>query len=298
MSEQAAPADSPSMEDRVSALFEKPIPETEAPEQTTEEPEATSEAPAETAPDFEEVEYEGEKYQVPPKLKEAIIRQSDYTKKTQEVAEQRKLIEHKEEQLKIAAMQRDFEQYVQNEVSELRELDSQLKMYDNINWREVSADDRSLYMLEMNRLEKLRNAKVAEIEGKNKEFTAKVQEQVQGLKNQAQKLLKERIPQWNEATAKETRDWALSNGFTESEINSISDPRHAELLWKAYQYDKARTSAQPAVAQAKSAKVSASNPMPQDVKDKLNFRKQLAKAPKGSQEHRRILEARAAKIFG
>jgi hypothetical protein len=129
-SEQAAApsaADSPTLEQRAASIFgdapkpqPKPQPQqvrqaVQPDEQTDQAPtpeDATNESPQgedSTAPSFEEVEYEGELYQVPPKLKEAIIRQSDYTKKTQEVAETRKLIEHQQSQLRVAQQQAAFE---------------------------------------------------------------------------------------------------------------------------------------------------------------------------------------------
>jgi hypothetical protein len=314
MSEQAAVADSP-IEDRVSsALFgdpitkqiPKPVNPVQQPVQEA-QPEAPEEAQSEVSedtpeqtesPQFEEVEYEGEKYQVPPKLKEAIIRHADYTKKTQEVSSRAKALEHKEQQIHAYGLQQEFNKVAEPLARELMEIDSQLKVYDQVNWREVPADERSLHMLEMSRLEKLKSAKEGEIESKRKEFDAKFQEQVRGLQDKAQKLLKERIPQWNETTAKETRDWAISNGFTEQEISSIHDPRHAEVLWKAYQFDKAKQAAQPAVAQAKSAKVGATNPMPQDVRNKLNFRKAIAKTENDPRARKQVVEDRIASIFG
>jgi hypothetical protein len=309
MSEQAAIADSP-IEDRVSAaLFGEPKKPVQKPveaqqsqqEGQTDEPiteEATSEAEAETAPQFEEVEYDGEKYQVPPKLKEAIIRQSDYTKKTQEVAEERKLVKHQLEQIRVASLQKEFTKAVEPELKEIYTIDQQLAQYDQVNWREIPAEDRSLHMLEMQRLEKLKAAKLGEVEQKRVQFDAKYQEQVRELQSNAQKLLKDRIPQWSETTAKETRDWAISNGFTDEEINSIHDPRHAEVLWKAAQYDKARKSAQPSVAQAKAAKVGSTNPMPQDVRNKLNFRKAVAKTENDPRARKQVVEDRIASIFG
>lgn len=306
MSEQAAIADSP-IEDRVSAaLFGEPKPKNPAPvqapveqtDQVPEQPEATSEAevPAETAPEFEEVEYEGEKYQVPPKLKEAIIRQSDYTKKTQEVAEVRKLLSHAREQIEVASLQNQFSKSVEPELNEIRQLDSQLSAYENVNWREIPAEDRTLHMLEMQRLEKARAAKLGEIELKRQQFDGTFKEQVKKLQAEAKKLLKERIPNWSEQTEKETRDWALSNGFTEEEVNSISDPRHAEVLWKAAQFDKAKQSAKPAVQQAKAAKVSGTNPMPQSVRDKLAFNKAL-KAASDPYAQQRVVEQRVGSLF-
>lgn len=46
-------------------------------------------------PELSQVEYEGKTYQLPPELKDALLRQADYTKKTMEVADTRKSIEAK-----------------------------------------------------------------------------------------------------------------------------------------------------------------------------------------------------------
>jgi len=75
--EQAAEANTPAEGDE-SALDDL--------EELVAEPEATG-------PDEAEVEYEGETFKVPTKLKDAILRQADYTKKTTEVANQRRELE-------------------------------------------------------------------------------------------------------------------------------------------------------------------------------------------------------------
>ena len=60
----------------------------------------TPEADADGAPDegqpeddTEEVDWDGAKYRVPKPLKDALLRQADYTRKTQELAEQRRTVE-------------------------------------------------------------------------------------------------------------------------------------------------------------------------------------------------------------
>ena len=58
----------------------------------------------EPPPELEEVEHEGKKYQIPKPLKGALLMQADYTRKTQEVAEQRRAVE--EQQRQYAEFQR------------------------------------------------------------------------------------------------------------------------------------------------------------------------------------------------
>jgi hypothetical protein len=278
----------------------KSAPSEQPPDQVPEQPEATSETPEgeSTVPAFEEVEYEGKTYQVPPELKEAVIRQSDYTKKTQELSEQRQLVEHQQAQMRLAAMQQQFEQSVSTERQQLSMLDYLIGERSKANWAQMSTDELMRSRLEIDQLKEQKAGIEAEIGKKQEQHFAQLQEQVKAAQAKANELLKQRIPQWSEATKNEVRDWALANGFTKEEVSSIHDPRHAEVLWKASQYDKARKSAQPAVAAAKAAKVSGSNPMPAEVREKLNFRKAVAKTEGNAQERRAVVEQRITSIFG
>lgn len=312
--------DSPSVEQRIGNIFAKesqgtpekrqpqqaPVAQQQEPdEQTDQAPaieDATSdEAPAgddSTAPQFEEVEFNGERYQVPPELKEAIIRQSDYTKKTSELAASRKQFEHREAQLALAENNAQFERTIGPQQAEIHQIEAQLNQYNQLNWREIDANDRTLYMLEMQRLEKSLAAKKGELDLKRQEFTQAQTAQMRKLQAEANTVLQSRIPGWGEKTATEVRDWAVKNGFTQEEVNSIYDPRHAEVLWKAAQYDKARSNAKPAVQAAKVARPSSSNPMPQATKELLNFRNTIKKTAPNSPERKQAVEARVGALFG
>jgi hypothetical protein len=81
----SAPADAP---EAVDTSFDSSLLEPDAP------PEVET-----SDDDSEEVDYEGEKYKLPKKLKDALLRQQDYTQKTQQVAEQRRAIEAQAQQV-------------------------------------------------------------------------------------------------------------------------------------------------------------------------------------------------------
>lgn len=67
------------------------------------------------ADEFEEIDFDGEQFNVPKKLKEAFLRQADYTKKTQEVAEQRRAIEAQAQSVQITQQrQMEFAQDIAN----------------------------------------------------------------------------------------------------------------------------------------------------------------------------------------
>jgi hypothetical protein len=55
--------------------------------------------PGEEAEELETVDYDGKQYQVPKALKAGIMMQADYTRKTQEVAEQRRELESRSQQI-------------------------------------------------------------------------------------------------------------------------------------------------------------------------------------------------------
>jgi hypothetical protein len=274
------------------------------PDQVPEQQDATSDqgetevSTESTAPAFEEVEWEGKTYQVPPELKEAVIRQSDYTKKTQDLASQRQLLEHQQAQQRLAGLQQEFEKSVATERQQIGMLDYLIEQRSKANWAQMNTDELVRARLELDQFKEQKSAIEAEIGKKQQQHSAKLQESLAAAREQANALLKQRIPQWSEATAKETRDWALANGFTNEEVASIYDPRHAEVLWKASQYDKTRASAQPAVAQARAAKVSSANPMPKDVRAKLDFRNAVKRTEGKPLERKAAVAQRIESIFG
>src|SRR5882724_5619126 len=87
---------------------------------------ATQETPTETAggetaagSDLAELEWDGEKFQVPAKLKDAFMRNDDYTRKTQDLAEQRRTVDHVRELATQAQADRAFGESISAESQEL-----------------------------------------------------------------------------------------------------------------------------------------------------------------------------------
>jgi hypothetical protein len=119
-----------------------PKPETEATEQSDEasqEETETSETEdqAEAAEEFEEVERNGKKFRIPKELAPELLMQSDYTRKAQEVAEQRREIE---------AAREAYEQEVQfreatwQETAALVNIEQRLAQFQNMDWRRYVAE--------------------------------------------------------------------------------------------------------------------------------------------------------------
>jgi hypothetical protein len=86
----------------------------------------------EPAEDLDDLEYEpGKKYRVPKPVKDGWLRQADYTRKTQEVAEHRKALEAERQAFGQTAA--SVQQHIEA-VADLRVVDRTLKEYENVDW--------------------------------------------------------------------------------------------------------------------------------------------------------------------
>jgi hypothetical protein len=301
---QTEQAPAPSVEDRIANIFggepkEAAQEEPTQPEETQAASEAEGETP-EVAPAEEtfEVEIDGEKFQLPKKLEKAVMQERDYTQKSQILAEQRRALELTQHQQRIAAMNEGFQREAGPELQQAQMLDEIIKQAQTQDVTGFDIDRLIRHRMDLDALKERRTALQQSIDAKRQEWGSKQAQEIAKLRAQSLETIQKRIPGWNEATAKEIRSHALSEGYTEEELNSILDPRHVQTLWKAQQFDKLKASAQKTVATAKTVKTTPSNPMPQHVKEKLAYRKDLQKVQRGSQQHQRLVQDRVAKIFG
>ena len=295
----------PSVEDRIASLFGDASQEKEAPEKEIAQKEAQAEEPAseETeapAPAEEtfELEIDGEKFQLPKKLEKAVLQEKDYTQKSQTLAEQRRSLEVAQHQQRIASMSAEFQKETAAESNQLQMLEEIIRQQQSTDVSGYDLDKLIRHRMDLDSLKERRETLRGSIESKRQEWGTKQQQELGKLRAQSLETIKKRVPGWSEATAKDIREHALSEGYTEEELNSILDPRHAVTLWKAQQFDKLKASAQQSVATAKTVKTTPSNPMPQAIKDKLAFRKEVAKHARGSAPEQALVKDRIAKIFG
>jgi len=187
-------------------------------------------------PEFVEIEYNGEKYSVPPELKDAVMRQSDYTTKTQEVSEQRRALEAQQQQFEqvVQAQQRNLQGHAQ-----LAALQSQLEQYSNVNWSQFSEEDPASAQQAFFQYQQLKDA------SQNLSQQIQQQEQValQEQRNYYAKRLEQGkaelardIPDWSPAKAAAIAEHGRTYGFEDSELQTISDPRMVKALHDAMMY--------------------------------------------------------------
>jgi hypothetical protein len=195
--------------------------------------------PEETTPTYR-VKVGKEEVDVPlDELIKGYSRTSDYTKKTQEVAEQRKAVEAQQAKIEEAARLRDqyaqrlsiIEQMLQQPEPDL----SQLKETDPIGYAVAVAEQTE------------KQKQLAAVQQERARLAQQQQsEQSERLKahlaTEAAKL-REAIPEWQdevkgEIIKKEIREYAKSVGFSDQELSQVYDSRAVTALYKAAQYDK------------------------------------------------------------
>jgi hypothetical protein len=259
------------MEERIMSLLDpepkatdtKPDAKPEAETPTEETPEASpegeqAEAVAEEKPDEKEpeipeavdVEYEGKSYKLPPQIKDALLRQSDYTKKTQEVAESKKTADTLLQQAKELF---ELQKGQQKHLGQLAAVEEQIAQYEKVDWNTLTASDatraQQLFIAfqqakdSKGKIEKeLQQAHSQMMEAAQKGRAAKVEE--------GQKALTRDIKGWSADLGRKIMGFAeQAYGFSQEELGNVIDPRTVKALHDAYQFRQLQA-AKPAVKQA------------------------------------------------
>lgn len=89
-------------------------------------------------PEQYELEHDGKKYKVPLELKDAFLRNDDYTRKTQAVAESKRAVEARQAEVDAAY---NTSQEVISARAHVLNLDSALQQYQNVNWQQLEQED-------------------------------------------------------------------------------------------------------------------------------------------------------------
>lgn len=189
--------------------------------------------------DTEEVEHEGQKHRIPKALKPLLLMQQDYTRKTQEAAEVRRAAEAAAqeahaERTRLSAM--NAEEIQARGTLSLYE--QQLQRYQQINWQQLQQQDPDKAQAEFMNYQQLKDGhqalsgRLQQVESQRaldaQRFAAKQAEE-------GQAVLKRDIPGWGPELQQKVAAHTRSLGFSDAEIQGISDPRVVKVLHQAYQ---------------------------------------------------------------
>jgi hypothetical protein len=286
-----------SIQDRLAAQFEPEQPEAEAPTEQQTAPQ--EEAPeSEAQPEFQEIEYEGKTYQVPPEIKDAILRQSDYTRKTTEVSERQRALEQKELQHKAFESERRFHETVKADINLIQEIDFQIKQWKSVDVTGMSSEELWKISRQVDQLKDQRQQLSNGINGKWSGFQQEQQGLMQQARAKAEEFVSKAVKGWGPEVQKALTDYGVAQGYTNEELSQLSvDARYVNTLWKAQQFDKLQTQQiQGKVKTLPTVKPGSSNPMPQNVKDQFAYKKQMSSAKTSSQKAA-VIQKRLESLF-
>ena len=181
-----------------------------------------------------EVEREGKKYRVPKALEKELLLQSDYTRKTQALAEQRKAVEAQEAMIRQRA---EFQETFAKDVAKFHNVQDQLAQYEKVDWntlRQTNPDQANALFQQYVLLKDQRDNIGRDLSQKQQQRQLEEQQETAKRIEQGRAELAKRIPNWSPEQAKELADFGVKSfGFTPEEIGSIADPRAVEALYYA-----------------------------------------------------------------
>jgi len=287
-------------EDELEEVVE-PVSE-EAPEEEDEGSEEESDPIDEIQ--FEEVEYDGITYQVPNTLKDALMRQTDYTQKTQSLADQRREVELQKMQVEVTQSEQRFIGDIQPDLNNIGYLQAHIQKLENelhTNLSSMTSEQMFKKKIEVDGYKEQFAALKDGLQVKYREFEEAQKQSYEELLNQGAQILKKAIPDWSEDKQVHVRDFALSKGFSQQEVNSIIDPRHVQILWAASQYEALKGKATPAADKVKSApaiQAKARNPMSAATRGKLDLRNKLKSNKLSAKEKEKLMIQDFGERFG
>lgn len=216
----------------------------EAPEEYSDDDsvEDSDEEPAQDEPRMAKIKVNGEELEL---SEEELINYAqqgvDYTKKTQQLAEQRKLVEQEAHAIIEARQLRDA--YAERLQALSQVLSAQNQAEDLEALKENDPVGYAVKVAEMQQQEKQLNAVRAEQQRIAQEQQAEYEMQRQQFIAQQADYLAKALPGYadpekGEKLRGDMRKFAKSIGFSDKELSNVIDSRHVMTLYKAMQYDK------------------------------------------------------------
>ena len=192
-------------------------------------------------PDVYTVKVDGEEYEVTQdELLNGYQRQQAYTKRSQELAEQRKAFEAEASQ--VAQMRDAYAQQLEQLSQQLNQVNEQEPDWAALA-KEYSAEELIVYKAQLDQQKEYAKQVEAEKQAIAQQQAQEQQAQMQQhLASQREEMLN-RIPQWRDEDIRTSeREQVIkyaqqSVGFSPQEIANASDARAIELLYKAWQWD-------------------------------------------------------------
>tara|TARA_R110000822_G_scaffold156778_1_gene296501 strand:- start:95 stop:937 length:843 start_codon:yes stop_codon:yes gene_type:complete len=183
----------------------------------------------ESEDDTDEVEYKGEKYKIPKALKPAIMKDADYTQKTQELAREREIIAklREESEAEKQSIQEKLKTNIQ-ERGRLAAITDTLQQYEGLNWSEISDQDpvhAQKLWIQYSQLKESAKELAGRIQKEDWQASQETQLREAKRIQEGQAFLAEKVPNWSPKLAGDLVNYASSIGWSQSEIQRITAPQ-------------------------------------------------------------------------
>jgi len=182
--------------------------------------------------DSEEIEHEGRKYRVPSALKPLLLMQADYTRKTQEVAEQRRAVQAERQALHQTS-QAELDAYARATT-----LAGQLAQYEQVDWRAWHESDpfaASAATSEYNMLDRAHKQALARLSQLGGQRNFQAQQETARRMEEGRIALAKDVPGWSDDLKARLIGFAAGYGFSRDELDDLeADPRVAKVLHAAF----------------------------------------------------------------
>ena len=178
-------------------------------------------------------------YRVPKEISDRFIQHEDYTRKTQSIAEMRRVLSSQQE---AVGVEQAFSQATATERQQLALLDAQIAQFQSVNWGQLETEQLLRTRAQLDQLKDMRSQVDSSIKGKRADFDNRVK----GLRQEAitagAKYVQQHIKGFDDKQQQALMQYGLGEGYTRDELGNILDPRIVVSLWKASQWDALQAS--------------------------------------------------------
>ena len=206
-----------------------------------------------------EIEHEGETYRIPKALKGALMRQADYTRKTQEISEHRRSLAERAHAFQ--QQERTHQEHIAG-VARVVALNDQLEELTSVDWAQLQARDPAHAQELWNaaaHIGEARNQALAQLQdGMQRKILETQRHRAKHIQD-AHGVLSREIKNWSPDLAGRLHAHGQSYGFTPAELGQVVDPRLIKLLHAAHEGALAK---QKLAAAEKAAAIEYAKPLP------------------------------------
>lgn len=190
------------------------------------------------------------------KFKAERLMQADYTRKTQEVAEQRKAVEAEQQRFQQNAT---LHQQAMQEIARVTAIDDRLQQFSQVNWAQL-ANENPVQALQLQgeyqQLQAARGQLVGAITQKQQQVIAAQQQETAKRYQEAEAFVKREIKDWSPEKDRELETYARAQGIDSRALSGfvLANPAILKLVDKANQFDR--------LVKTRTAKPTAEQPKP------------------------------------